>query len=1217
MRIKSIEIQGFKSFPDFIKLDLQEPITAIVGPNGCGKSNISDAIRWVLGEQSHKQLRGRKMEDIIFNGTSGRKPVGLASVSFSLIECETGTDGNGFSEINISRKLYRSGESQYFINKVSCRLKDIVDLFLTKGGNNAMTVFEQSQVLALVSSKPEERRFLIEEAAEIVPFKHRKLAALKKLEHTEQNLLRLGDIIEEVKNQYQVLHRQVRKVEIYRKYQGEIRELEVALLSKEAGRLASEFRDIMSYYTEEERIGQEMGLVVDSLEKDLLMKQAEKEEKEQGLAHLQQKTLSFEAEIHRLQEKLESIENQLKSINEETEQSIKENSELVPRTEAEEEKIQALEENISSFDTQLQAREHDFFEQEQRVGLLKEQLSSGTSLLGRLKGDLVDLLREITAQRNAMLSAKGKLEEAEKRKEWLDKELDGEKDALLEMEEKFEESRLGLENALSLLELRQRDKDFQAGNLEHLWTECNLQGEKITELEKRISEVSARLKALTEMEKEFEGYADSVKTLLAHEPEEKGWLKGLLIKMIEVDKGYEVAIEAALSEKLQGLITEDVIGALTGVELLKNRKWGKATFLTSHPLFDTPQKEIKSSYAGQGGGEMGFVQIQDIEMQDFYISADGILGKAGNFVQCRSECKGIIARLLGDIIIVNNPDTVLKILKNQDALSNGTISALTFVTLEGDLFAPQGIIRGGSPDSKEGYLFKRQNEIKELHEQREILIASLDQVKGKFNQLQDEKNEAQEEIKRLGKVLTDLEIEKTSLEKDLLYHEKDMKKSKEKMALFQFEASQILERKDGLLEELEYRKVQLEDLTGQQRELDDRLTGVEEESAGIQKALEQEKEQLSHLKFSLAEIKAKKETAIREAGEIRQSKRELEERVVRLREKIARQRDKSLSLEKTKVDAQSELNNDKERLKELKEELLVERQSFNSFLEAVKNKQQELSVKREELTAKTEKMKAMIAQKTEMEVKLEYLTERAKSEFQINLNDLEKISDQIGEVDLPMIQNRMSELKEKKSKLGEVNSEAIEEFKEIAERYEFLQKQHSDLVTSIDDLRKLIEKIDKAIKDRFDKTFKQVNEEFQKVFKRLFGGGEACLIFSEEDNLLETGVDIMANPPGKRMQNLLLLSAGEKSLTALALLFSVFLTKPSPFCLLDEVDAPLDEANIVRFCQLVEELSSQTQFIIITHNKKTMAFARVLYGVTMEEEGVSRVISLSLKDGSK
>lgn len=1200
MRIKSLEIQGFKSFVDPLKLDFQEAITAVVGPNGCGKSNISDAIRWVMGEQSYKQLRGRKMEDVIFNGTAKRKAIGLASVTLNLTDSGNNGDGAGFSEISISRRLYRSGESRYLINKVPCRLKDIIDVFITKGSSNAMTVFEQSQISALISSKPEEKRFLLEEAADIVAIKYRKLTALKKLEHTEQNLLRLGDIVEEVKNQYNITQRQAKKLENYRKYQKEIVELELALLARQVINLTRDFQSIRGLYVDTERAIISFNQKVEALEKELLARQAEKEAKEETLADLKQQALSIEAELNRLEERQSATENQINRTREELGQITDEIAELKPRLDSTDENNQRLEEAIGNCERQLKAKQLDLPKLEDKAKQLKTTISGTTALLGQLKGEMVDLLREIAGHKNSIISLKTKIEETDQRRGRLEEQLCLENNSLAEMGKQAGNLRMKLDNLKSLMDLHLENKRGLANKLESLTVEVGLQKAHIEELEKKTSEASAMFKALKQMEEGYEGYSDAVKNLLVQEESDKSWVKGLLIRTIEVEKGFEVAVEAALGQKIQGLITADLSAVLTAIEFLKNKEGGKATFIIAFEGQEAKQVSVKKADAGE-----------------YNLSERGILGKAGDFVHCKEVDKRIINRLLDHVVIVEDIQTALAIFEKMRWGGDTPVGNLTMATLQGDLVEPEGIIRGGSIDKKEGRLFKRINEISELQKRLQELADSLKKEKEKHTILLNEKNEHQQDIIGLEKEMADCEIEKTALERDLFHLEKDSSKSKEKIALFQFESSQMAEQKHQMTAALEKQQVQLEDLLRQQTVMDDRLNEAEEENSNLERQLEEAKEQLSSLKMSLTEIKARKESLLQEMLGVKRMKRELEERQEKLLEKSSRNLERLSGLEATGQEVLGNLAAYKERLTLQEENILVERQNQGSIVEALKKIQKELAAAREERAALEARMKEIIPQKTELEVKLRYIEETAHSEYQMNLEDLEKLSTQVEDLDISFAQTRLIELKDKKAKLGEVNAEAIDEFKTIAERYEFLQKQYDDLLASVQDLKVLIEKLDGAMKDRFEKTFKQINGVFLNVFQRLFGGGEACLVLSQEDNLLETGIEIMAHPPGKKMQNLLLLSAGEKSLTALALLFSVFLIKPSPFCILDEVDAPLDEANISRFCKLVEELSGNTQFVIITHNKKTMAIAKVLYGVTMEENGVSKVVSLSLKDTSR
>lgn len=1175
MIISRLEIHGFKSFADKVSLEFQKGVTAVVGPNGCGKSNIVDAIRWVMGEQSAKTLRGKNMEDTIFGGTELRKPLGMTEVSlfFSTQDGRVPVKYLNFSEIQVTRRLYRDGDSEYLLNGTPCRLLDISELFMDTGaGAKAYSIIEQGRIGMILSSKPEERRLIIEEAAGVTKFKARKQVALKKIEVTRQNLLRIGDIVAEIRRQMNALQRQAKKAEKFREYREELKEIELLfsaagycrMISDKAG-IEAEIASLQDRLTAKALEIEKSSLSLDERKLQLL-------EEEKKLADAQEESYRLKGEITGCESRIGFERKEQAGLEERIARFSQELATIGTRTTEAEDELRTLECQDKSLMVDLSREEEELVAAEVVLAELAEEERVAVSGLEERRRELFAIVAEISQFNNQTTAASRRLESLQEQLERNRREGLGLHEKLHDAKGRASELEVmhrtltgqKQELVVQLDELRVKDDNLRK-NLEAV--EQSFLTEKDS-----LNKNASRLHSLQELEAQFAGYGRGVRSLCLAEPF-KERLQGVIADVLEVREEYEVALEAALADRLQYVICSGERDAKDALSYLKETTGGRCSLIQqtlSHPLLPDPPE----------GAERFLDRITVTE-----------------------ENRGMAETLLADTFLTDTIDSALRL---------GTANPhLTFVTKQGDMVNGGGILHGGSMEAAQQGLIHKKRQIKELSALVKGLTARVAKLESEREHLRGEVRTTENATKDARQELHRLEIQLVNTEKDLQRVREELQRIEERLALKELEDNQLREEFESLEAEM--------GVSHRERELrETRRAAVEEELAVFRGSLDNRQREIGEVrddltarKVRLAALREKRESGQHAMKRVVENIQDLQTRHARLETELQNGIRERQVIADSRGKSDEELKNLLEKQWQADELCRTIRLRYEH--EASLAHEGEASLK--ELRGIGEQISRELGDRnlklTETSMLLRNLEETVAEKYRCTVADLvPRYAHQ--EYDEIERRSRQAELVGLIDGIGEVNLTAIEEFRELEERFEFLSGQKSDLEESLHGLQQAIQRINRTTRKRFLDTFTLVNEKFQEVFPRLFCGGRAELKLTDEENLLETGIDIIIQPPGKKLQNVNLLSGGEKALTAVALMFAIFLIKPAPFCLLDEVDAPLDEANIGRFNEMVREMSSFSQFIMITHSKASMANADSLYGVTMEEPGVSKLVSVKL-----
>lgn len=1183
MRIKKLEVIGFKSFLDKISFSFNVPITAVVGPNGCGKSNVVDAIKWVTGELSFKELRGRSMEDLIFAGSETRPPTSMMEVALTLDNSKglAPVEYQDYSEIKVLRRIFRDGSSEFFINKVGCRLRDIIDLFLDTGiGESSYSIIEQGRVGTIVSGKADDRRLIIEEAAGITKYKHRKKAAERKMDYTRQNLLRVDDVLGELKRQVGSLERQARKAERFRKAREQARELDIALTAKQYLTLD---QDQKSFEQQETSLSDDLS----QQEAELIDQDQKLEQKRIALLELER---SFEESQKTLFEKgaqVQTKENQIEHTEQEIQRLCKTAKEEQERTEHLKEKQIQLGSQRERLESELKAmkEEKETLQADLQKACEKEehhqsQLQAQEQEIEKKKELLVQFIAQEAEIRNqATLHEKRVQEivrELEERKREHGRALKEKAD--LDTQYAHRQKLLG-----AVVQLRlglERDQAEAQSRLESLQSERQEKLERISKLREQLGGNRSRLKTLEEFIKSYQGYQKGARTIMKQSASPDIRLKnvrGLLGELIQASPGFERAVQAALSEFIECVIVDSAQDALDAVEFLRGERRGRGAFL--------PRK-IQSRK-----------QEQKLPQNSF------IKGWLKDFVEIRDVCKASFDALFGDFVVLENLAQAIR-LREQGV-------SLPMVTLQGDLLSREGIIMGGNWDSDPGILDTKK-EVKELEKALQKIEHQLSVLEHRRTHIDLEiqatkaaVDQLSQDVEREGRKTQDHEKDFQRLEEALLHR-------KEAISVMEEEQSRLLGEKEKHLKIISEGREQEKEISTQKVSYEEMLQNLTQGLALQRETTSKCSKETTAIRVRQASLQERLESYTREVQSLSEQESTISHDITALiksaethdfKAKESQEKIQLLQTEREKMIQSYE--NQKQSNNKLRTQ---HDQSMSEIQVAEKN----LRTIREEKEALQERLNEIRLQLREEVIKLDHLKEQIQERYAMDLIEV------ISNPEFVPLENEKMEsthaeleaLRVKMTKIGDVNLAAIEELAELQERIQFMSGQKEDLEKSLNSLQSAIRKINLTTRQRFKQTFEVINEKFQEIFPRLFRGGKGFLVLLEPENLLETGVDIVAQPPGKKLQNMNLLSGGEKALTAIALLFAIFEYKAPPFCVLDEVDAPLDDANVLRFLSLVQKMSDQTQFILITHNKATMEVAQNLYGITMEEPGISRMVSV-------
>ena len=1175
MKIKRIEITGFKSFVERTFLDFDDGITSIVGPNGCGKSNVVDAIRWVMGEQSARNLRGRLMEDVIFGGSENRKPLGMAEVNL-IMDNTSGLAPAAFreyAEIQVTRRLYRNGESEYLLNRTPCRLLDITELFMDTGvGTRAYSIIEQGKIGMIINAKPEDRRSLIEEAAGVTKFKARKKTALRKIEATRQNLLRLSDIISEVRRQMNSLKRQAQRAKRFREFREELRGLELQFGLRQYSALQARAEQAGS--SADQQTGQ-VDVVTRQLEQaELGLEQArlQHDERDKEATRGQEGVFQLTGDIQRIESRLEFGAREVESLDRHQERIKAELAAIDRRLNTTDEEETALRE----------AREEHaraFAEEEARLAKSEDTLLDLTDQEDRLGSQLEQARQKLYQLMADLTRMSSQQEEADRRIAVLadlTERNHHEAVAVTEQLKHLHNSSSTLNSTLESIEKERGDLITHRETLQAL--QVSLKGQleqaenQLLQRREELSRQRSRLESLEQLERNLEGYARGVKTLLSDE-RHKTHMKGLVADILDVPPKYEAAIEAVLGERVQALLPEHLNNVVDALEYLRDNE-GRCTFMLPEcPIDDAPEIAGGTPLAG--------------------------------LLQVRSGFQDTIFRLLAGACLV--PD-----LKNY--FGQKLPFGITLVTEDGNVLTCRGEVTGGGRQALDQGLLHKKREMKELQKQVKTLDAEVAKLNQQRDRLREESVATDLALRKAEQDLHQQEIRVLDNRKDLDGLMLEDTRLQERIEVLSLEEAQLHEEHEAMQRTLQASSSTRESSEAEKRELEALVTRMQDELLALRGRTNESRQAVTGLKVNLASLREREEGS-----------RAALDRLLNLREEL-HQRQETLRQDAVEaVETQTNLRNEAKQLKgemedlyhkrvEQEQDLAGLRERFEASRQDIEKREAELKQLRSRTQHLRDELSSRQLQSRELQLEIEHMLLAFQDRYRIDLAnpDLKEKYDE--EFDEVTAEERRDYLQKRIDEIGEVNLMAIDEYQELEERYLFMTEQQEDLQKSLEGLQSAIAKINRTTRKRFRETFDQVNATFQELFPRLFNGGQAELRLTDESDLLETGIEVVAQPPGKKLQNVTLLSGGEKALTAVAMIFSIFLIKPSPFCLLDEVDAPLDDANIGRFNEIVRDMSESSQFIIITHNKRTMEIADNLYGITMEEPGVSKLVSVCMKE---
>ena len=1179
MYLKSIEVQGFKSFANKIVFDFHNGITGIVGPNGSGKSNVADAVRWVLGEQSAKQLRGAKMEDVIFAGTQNRKPVGFAYVAITLDNSDHALPVE-YDEVTVSRRVYRSGESEYKINGHSCRLRDVTEMFYDTGiGKEGYSIIGQGQIDKILSGKPDERRELFDEAAGIVKFKRRKSAAIKKLENERSNLVRVNDILSELEKQVGPLKQQSEKAKEYLNYKTDLKKYDVNAFLLETDRIRKETAELNG----------RLKIVDDDLE-------------------------DSKSEYDNTKSEYEAAENQLNDIN----AQIDENSQTVSALELESQKLQG---EINVFTEQIKTFNANKQLHSERLLDIEKDKQNKNNSVKELREQYNDLNTELSEYNDKLAAINDTAKALNAEIEGISGQIDNRQNSIYD--NLTEQSTIKAENQkfvtmLEQLEIKKSELtshiikgksdesaqkqviksltaelDNAVGKLEDINNSIEESNTSVTQLKAEIAEKNSeldkltqnyhreksRLESLINITERYDGYGNSIKKIMELKDSNPGIL-GVIADIVKVEKQYETAIETALGGTIQNIVTDKESTAKELIGYLKQNKLGRATFL---PL--------------------NAIHARNTLENEACINEKGVIGVASNLVRVSFEYEGLAKYLLGRILVVDNIDNALLIAKKYKY-------TLRIVTLEGEQLNPGGSMTGGAFRNSSNLLGRRR-EIEELKQSVSNTNKQITQEKAAVADLRNQVAKYREALDSYNKLLRETHIRKNTIDVNL--KQADLKLS-EIIASYGDDIKEQASIDSEILKISESRN----QVSGNLNLLDNQNEAARKEIENLGKTLETKKSEeaavalkIENLKISHSSIEQKAsfineniERLCKELDNLEEEKTSIQEKIGETKELVsAKQADIEL--------VKNSIEESERKITAIGEKL----EDLRAAKEKVNASHKEFFKKREELNEKI-----ILLEKDSMRLHNQYdrleesydsLVDYMWNEYELTYSyALELKSDELNNIN--DIRKQINILKAAIKKLGDVNVNAIEEYKSVSERYEFMKTQHDDMIEAEESLMKVIDELDEGMRAQFTAKFEEIKVEFDKVFKELFGGGRGTIELVEGEDILEAGILIISQPPGKKLQNMMQLSGGEKALTAIALLFAIQNLKPSPFCLLDEIEAALDDSNVGRYANYLHKLTKHTQFIVITHRRGTMSAADRLYGITMQEKGVSTLVSVDL-----
>ncbi len=1221
MYLKNLTLFGFKSFADKTALNFQPGVTAIVGPNGCGKSNVSDAIRWVLGEQSAKALRGGEMADVIFNGTDGRRPMGMGEVSLTLGGVgEESLRAAGvevaYDEVTLTRRIFRDGNSEYFLNRTPCRLKDVQQLFMGTGvGRTSYSILAQGHITQILSSKPEDRRVIFEEAAGITKFKSQKKESLRKLEYTEQNLLRVADLIREVKRQIGSLQRQAGKARRYKQIQTELQHLDTQFARHQFDVLQAEISGKQAAVETLRNEIEQGSADVLRFENEIAQLRERFSELEHEMAVQQQRGLELKGEMDRHESRIQFNEERLRELASQNTKALADITQAEERCRAAQEESAAVSEKLSNSGAALarhrrtlETKQQALTKVEEDLKQRQESLREGQTAAFAAAQDLTRIRNEITALDLQKQGNVVRLEKLSAEKIQLEEERTRLEARLQEFTASVEVEKLNAQTKRGSVEQRQN-------RLRELQEELQSSSAEQDQFLQAQAEKRTRLKVLEQLEGSHEGFSAGTQAALRR----SRTVIGSLADRIRVPDSYVVAIENALGHHLQLVLTERPESAQQILADLTANKVGRASVAALAMEYDSKQLAFEGDMAPGGGIDV----IQNGLQKGQVIHALAV-------VQAEPSVDKLLKALLGRTFIASDLATATAQIQNGHA-------GCDFVTLTGDLLSRHGVYTGGylngngNPKAPASIL-GRKNQISELHGELTEVQTRVAEMSRKRGALLSEQTELQASLQQAQTELREQEVAIATREGEFnaLQNSNRLLHQKIETVVFEIQSLAAQER-----EGLEKRNT----LATQLGELEARERAGQERVAALTTELEDLRQQRDGANTALTEIKIAFAAEEQLSASFRQQHQALEQRIRELSQAIEQRRGECSAFVTRKAQAESEIQDSRSRIERLSHEreqvnaqaaeLLSQKQAQET---GIGSRDENLRGQRNRLTEFQNQRGALDVELAQKNMSVQNLRERIQQKYHVNLDDVrsecititfadegpakvhvmtpEEMTASGAATDWNVVAQQVEALQKRLDEIGPVNLVAIEEYEETEQRYQFLTKQHDDLVSAKAQLLEIINRINVQTRQMFVETFEKIRENFRSMFVEVFGGGKADLILVDGNDVLESGIDIVARPPGKQLQSISLLSGGEQTMTAVSLLFSIYQVKPSPFCVLDELDAPLDEANINRFVKILQRFLTHSQFVIITHNKRTIGMADVLYGVTMQEHGVSKIVSV-------
>lgn len=1205
MKLKKLEISGFKSFVDKTAISFPEGISAIVGPNGCGKSNVVDAIRWVMGEQSVKQLRGKSMEDIIFSGAQSKAPVNLAEVSLTLIN-DNGSapeELKDLSEIQITRRLFRSGERAYYINKQPCRLKDINNIFLGSGmGSRSYAVIQQGNIGAITDAGPEERRFFIEEAAGITRYKQRKEEALQKVKSTKDNLLRVTDIINEVKRQMASLKRQAKKAEQYKTFRSRIKDLDITLSIIEYDDYKQQIETnrsvLLAMGDDESRVTATL-TTLDAKVSDVKLTLTQKNQEISG-----QKSRKFETQRH-----MDKLENDLKHLKQEIARLDTEivklttmKNDLDAKNKSVAEEIVEVEKQNEEINVALKSKQALLEVETKQTKELNDALRELNQQLDTHKTHLMQLVADEAKYKNMHKNASETKENIQRRLKRIAE------DIMLSERNVTESSTAEVHARKTLTDIKNYSEeiDRQIKKLQQQLDEKKHQlsekVKKIQAIESERNTLSSRYNALKKMDDDFEWYKDGVKAIMknnhpapgsigstletGYNPEQ---ILGVMADIVTPEPGFEMAVEVALGESLQYIIVSDQNTGLSAIDYLYKSNAGRSGFI---PL---------SSLASKNG--------QDYEYGTSDVFAIEYLTE---HITIQKGFEALAQGMLADVAVTDTLDDALTLWNLYNSQNGHT--PLTIVTKDGAVISGKGIMTGGSKDKLSGILAKKK-EIKELHGAITATEQKLEAERALQVELFAAVRDDEMDVHDLTDQKSDLSRQEIDAQKKVYKIAEELKHAQRQLETVSVEEDRLLSREADIDTEIIKSEEAVTRIENDTADAQNHVSLVTEKINALSAQMEGFQQKIVDIRLELTSMTTQFENSRNNLKRLKtfleDGLRRFEDVTVDIERKIERS---AQTKEKIKQDGES-LTGLYEEYQNVCELLEKNETAYQAIETELKRHEEEIAVLQRKKISLQEKYRKLDMEQSQRQLKLENIVSRIEERYHHPFDiQMDQYRDTVNslEISKDSMLKELAELKEKTAKIGDVNLGAIEEYEELKTRYDFLNSQNEDLENALEDLYKVIRKTNKISKEMFLKTFNEINTKMAEVFPKLFGGGKSELVLTEPENPLESGVEMMIQPPGKKLTRLSLLSGGEKALSAIAFIFAIFLIKPASFCLMDEIDAPLDEANVLRFNELVKIIGEKSQIVMVTHNKRSMEFAEKLVGVTMQKKGISQIVSVNL-----